>query len=89
MGGFGETKKAEIEAEKKALTKHDDFADMEAELADVDANRPKTHILMALIGKENTGKSAIVFDFYQRYCDAYSKGRQTILLEFDEKEESE
>lgn len=81
MGGFGDTKKAEIEQEKAALAKHDDFDDLEAELADVNANRPKTHIFMALIGKENTGKSAIVFDFYQRYCDAF-KGRQTTLDEF-------
>jgi len=82
MGGFGDTKKAEIAEEKAALAKHDDYTELEAELADVNANRPKTHILMALIGKENTGKSAIVFDFYQRYCDSYLKGRQTTLKEF-------
>jgi len=45
-------------------------------------------IRMALVGKENTGKSAIVFDFYQRYCDKHGKGgRQTTLLEFDEEDE--
>lgn len=84
MTGFGKTKKAQ--EEKKSASKvanSDPFAELRAELADVNANQPKTHIFMALVGKENTGKSAIIFDFYQRYCDKHKgKGRQTTLDEF-------
>tara|TARA_R110002020_G_scaffold168349_3_gene357069 strand:- start:3510 stop:3773 length:264 start_codon:yes stop_codon:yes gene_type:complete len=87
MGGFGEAKQAELQAEHEE-TKGDPFADLRTELADVDANKPKTHIFMALVGKENTGKSAIVFDFYQRYCDGFD-GRQTTLDEFTEGEMDE
>mgnify|MGYP003127389753 CR=1 FL=1 len=42
---------------------------MEAELRDVNASKPNTHIFLAVVGKENTGKSAIIFDYYQKYCD--------------------
>lgn len=85
MTGFGKTKKAQEEKKAAASGKPnaDPFADLREELADVNANRPKTHIFMALIGKENTGKSAIIFDFYQRYCEKHKgKGRQTTLDEF-------
>ena len=86
MTGFGQTKAAQ--EEKKSASKAantDPFAELRAELADVNANKPKTHIFMALVGRENTGKSAIIFDFYQRYCDKHKgKGRQTTLDEFEE-----
>lgn len=80
MGGFGEAKQAELKAEHEE-SQGDPFEKLRAELADVNANNPKTHIFMALVGKENTGKSAIVFDFYKRYCDSFD-GRQTTLDEF-------
>ena len=84
MSGFGKAKAAQQPvAEKSEGTSSDPFADLREELADVNANRPKTHIFMAIIGKENTGKSAIVFDFFQKYCDRHG-GRQTTLEEFDE-----
>ena len=84
MSGFGKTKAANA-AKKKAPTETGDpFAALREELADVNANRPKTHIFMAVVGKENTGKSAIVFDFFQKFCDKQGKGRQTSLAEFDE-----
>lgn len=82
MGGFGDTKALELQETQESEA--DPYADLREELEDVNANRPKTHIFMGLIGKENTGKSAVVFDFYQRYCDAFGKGRQTTLAEFDE-----
>ena len=85
MAGFGKTKAAQ--EEKKSASKvanTDPFAELREELANVDANKPKTHLFMALVGKENTGKSAIIFDFYQRYCDKHKgEGRQTTLDEFD------
>jgi hypothetical protein len=84
MGGFGAAKQAELQAEH-TTAQGDPFEGLRAELADVNANRPKTHIFMALVGKENTGKSAIVFDFYQRYCEGFD-GRQTTLAEFFDKE---
>ena len=80
MGGFGKAKQAELDAVHES-SKGDPFANLREELQDVNANQPKTHIFMALVGKENTGKSAIVFDFYQRYCDGFD-GRQTTLDEF-------
>jgi len=80
MGGFGKAKQAELKAEHEE-SQGDPFENLRAELADVNANKPKTHIFMALVGKENTGKSAIVFDFYKRYCDSFD-GRQTTLDEF-------
>jgi len=87
MAGFGKMKEAGATVEEKAST-DDPFAELREELKDVNANRPKTHIFMAVVGKENTGKSAIVFDFYQRYCDKHGKGgRQTTLLEFNEEDE--
>ena len=80
MGGFGKAKQAELKAEHEE-SQGDPFENLREELADVNANKPKTHIFMALVGKENTGKSAIVFDFYKRYCDSFD-GRQTTLDEF-------
>ena len=79
MAGFGESKKVEKLAEAPAA---DPFADLRTELADVNANQPKTHIFMAVIGHENTGKSAIIFDFYQRYCDTFETSKQTKLTDF-------
>ena len=84
MGGFGKTKAAQEAKSKASNAPSDPFGDLRLELADVNANRPKTHIFMAVIGKENTGKSAIVFDFFQKFCDKQGKGRQTSLAEFDE-----
>lgn len=81
MAGFGESKKVQQKASEEPA---DPFADLRTELADVNANRPKTHIFMALVGQENTGKSAIIFDFFQRYCDSFDTGRQTNILEFTE-----
>jgi len=82
MSGFGKTKAAQAAKSKAPTETGDPFADLREELADVNANRPKTHIFMAVVGKENTGKSAIVFDFFQKYCDKHG-GRQTTLDEFD------
>ena len=85
MSGFGKAKAAQqaVVEKSEGTSSSDPFADLREELADVNANRPKTHIFMAIIGKENTGKSAIVFDFFQKYCDRHG-GRQTTLEEFDE-----
>ena len=83
MSGFGKTKAAQEAKSKASNAPSDPFGDLRLELADVNANRPKTHIFMAVVGKENTGKSAIVFDFFQKYCDKHG-GRQTTLDEFDE-----
>ena len=83
MSGFGKTKAARAAKANEPTDNGDPFASLREELADVNANRPKTHIFMAVVGKENTGKSAIVFDFFQKYCDKQGKGRQTSLDEFD------
>ena len=92
MAGFGASKEKELAeeaaAEKKATPAHkrsdnDPFSDLREEYQQLHKQGPKTHIFMAIIGKENTGKSAIVFDFFQKYCDRHG-GRQTTLEEFDE-----
>ena len=68
MAGFGQAKAAELKAAHEE-TKENPFEDLEAELRDVNASKPNTHIFLAGVGKENTGKSAIIFDYYQKYCD--------------------
>ena len=68
MAGFGQAKAAEVKAAHEE-TKENPFEDLEAELRDVNASKPNTHIFLAVVGKENTGKSAIIFDYYQKYCD--------------------
>ena len=68
MAGFGQAKAAEMKAAHEE-TKENPFEDLEAELRDVNASKPNTHIFLAVVGKENTGKSAIIFDYYQKYCD--------------------
>ena len=68
MAGFGQAKAAELKAAHEE-TKENPFEDLEAELRDVNASKPNTHIFLAVVGKENTGKSAIIFDYYQKYCD--------------------
>ena len=68
MAGFGQAKAAELKAAHEE-TKGNPFEDLEAELNDVNASKPNTHIFLAVVGKENTGKSAIIFDYYQKYCD--------------------
>lgn len=69
MGGFGQAKEAELKVAHKE-SKGNPFEDLEAELNDVNASKPNTHIFLAVVGKENTGKSAIIFDYYQKYCDS-------------------
>ena len=68
MAGFGQAKAAELKAAHEE-TKENPFEDLEAELRDVNASKTNTHIFLAVVGKENTGKSAIIFDYYQKYCD--------------------
>ena len=68
MAGFGQAKAAELKAAHEE-TKENPFEDLEAELRDVNASKPNTHIFLAVVGKENTGKSAIIFYYYQKYCD--------------------
>ena len=68
MAGCGQAKAAELKAAHEE-TKENPFEDLEAELRDVNASKPNTHIFLAVVGKENTGKSAIIFDYYQKYCD--------------------
>lgn len=75
MGGFGQAKEAELKAVHEEA-KGNPFEDLEAELNDVNANKPNTHIFLAVVGKENTGKSAIIFDYYQKYCDSYVEVEQ-------------
>ena len=69
MGGFGQAKEAELKVAHEE-SKGSPFEDLEAELNDVNASKPNTHIFLAVVGKENTGKSAIIFDYYQKYCDS-------------------
>lgn len=75
MGGFGQAKEAELKAAHEEA-KGNPFDDLEAELNDVNASKPNTHIFLAVVGKENTGKSAIIFDYFQKYCDSYTEVEQ-------------
>ena len=68
MAGFGQAKAAELKAAHEEK-KGNPFEDLEAELRDVTASKPNPHIFLAVVGKETTGKSAIIFDYYQKYCD--------------------
>jgi|TARA_R110000824_G_scaffold274125_1_gene462838 hypothetical protein len=78
MAGFGATKKKELaeeaEAEAAATPAHkrstnDPYSSLRAEYQQLHKQGPKTHIFMALVGHENTGKTGIVFDYFQKYCD--------------------
>jgi len=73
MAGFGQAKALEgasAPMQQQAST-NDPLKDIRAEMSDVNSNKPKTHIFMAVVGKENTGKSAIIFDYYQKYCNDF------------------
>ena len=78
MAGFGESKKEELA--KEAATERTDtpahkregvdpFSDLRSEYEQLHKHGPKTHIFMALVGHENTGKTGIVFDAFQKYCE--------------------
>lgn len=78
MAGFGAAKEKELAEEAAAETAatpaykrstNDPFADLRAEYEQLHKHGPKTHIFMALVGHENTGKTGIVFDYFQKYCD--------------------
>ena len=78
MAGFGASKEKELAeeaaAEEAATPAHkrstsDPFADLRAEYQQLHKQGPKTHIFMALVGHENTGKTGIVYDYFQKYCD--------------------
>ena len=78
MAGFGKAKDLQVqeeEAEELAstpATQRTDsgaFSALKAEFEKLNAGGPKTHIFMGIIGHENTGKTGIVFDFFQKYCD--------------------
>ena len=80
MAGFGEAKKAELKeeddkvlAETPATKRMDSapYAELRKELEILHEQGPKTHIFMGLIGHENTGKTAVILDAYQRYCDTW------------------
>ena len=79
MAGFGEMKNKQItnEEEKKLKdtpaskrTDADPYAALREEYKVLSENRPKTHCFMGIIGHENTGKSAIVLDFFQKHIPA-------------------
>ena len=78
MAGFGESKKEEIAqeiaAERADTPAHkregaDPFSALRSEFEPLHQHGPKTHIFMALVGHENTGKTGIVFDAFQKYCN--------------------
>jgi hypothetical protein len=78
MAGFGAAKEKElaeeVEAEVAATPAHkrstdDPYADLRDEYEQLHKQGPKTHIFMAFVGHENTGKTGIVFDYFQKYCD--------------------
>ena len=84
MAGFGKAKELPQAAEEEEalaetpVTQRTDsgaFAARKAEFEELqNQGGPKTHIFMGVIGHENTGKSGIVLDFFQKYCDEVMKG---------------
>jgi len=96
MAGFGEMKEKQTTKEQKKVLKDtpaskrtdaDPYAALREEYKVLSENRPKTHCFMGIIGHENTGKSAIVLDFYQKYCDKQTKAEKPIkdlwIIDFD------
>ena len=93
MAGFGKAKEIQVkeeEAEELAstpVTKRTDsgaFAALRAEFEELqNQGGPKTHIFMGIIGHENTGKSGIVLDFFQKYCDETEEPKHLAVLDFD------
>ena len=93
MAGFGKAKEIQVkeeEAEELAstpVTKRTDsgaFAALKAEFEELqNQGGPKTHIFMGIIGHENTGKSGIVLDFFQKYCDETEEPKHLAVLDFD------
>ena len=96
MSGFGKAKalqQQEEEAEELASTpvpQRTDagaFSALRAEFEKLQSGGPKTHIFMGIIGHENTGKSGIVLDFFQKYCDetiaAEEEPKYLAVLDFD------
>ena len=89
MAGFGATKEKELAAEAEAekastpATKRvdsDPYSNLRVEFEQLNKHGPKTHIFMALVGHENTGKTGIVFDTFQKYCNT---GGDKILAVID------
>ena len=87
MAGFGKAKSLQVqeeEAEELAstpVTQRTDsgaYAALKAEFEKLNAGGPKTHIFMGIVGHENTGKTGIVFDFFQKYCDEVNE-----VIEFE------
>jgi hypothetical protein len=92
MAGFGKAKDLQVqeeEAEELAstpVTQRTDsgaFAALRAEFEQLQQGGPKTHIFMGIIGHENTGKTGIVFDFFQKYCDEEDEPKYLAVLDFD------
>ena len=93
MAGFGQAKKLQQAAEEEEtlaetpVTQRTDsgaFAALKAEFEELqNQGGPKTHIFMGVIGHENTGKSGIVLDFFQNYCNDTEKPKHLAVLDFD------
>jgi len=94
MAGFGKTKEAiaekkeeEVVAEEQAtsplnITGSDPFTALRKELGLMD-NMPQTHLFTALIGHENTGKTAVVTDAFSRDERAEKAGEELWIVDFD------
>jgi hypothetical protein len=99
MAGFGKTKEAKAEAkeEEKAealeatpankRTDDNPFAALRRELQLMD-HSPQTHIFMGIAGHDNTGKTAIVTDAFNRWVNAPERSEieqdmQLWILDFE------
>ena len=61
----------------------DVFSDLREELKNLHQTRPKTHLFVGIAGHENTGKSAIVLDAFNRDEEATKNGDTLDIIDFD------
>lgn len=97
MAGFGAAKRIQEDREESGETlpnienkttpvvnSNDPFSDLRNELQSLHKNQPKTTVFALIAGHENTGKTAIVLDAFDRHCKNDSNGKDQLwILDFD------